>query len=478
MISLILIGHEFVNEVQTITQTFYPNESYKEVSDVSSSGMSVLSFSDSERIVSAVFEDGVKKAERISDIDTSDLDIKQKKHLIKKELYNLLKEYTGYTPAWGMLTGIRPAKAFNIMLDEGIDVKAAEEFFSRKYDISADKVNLCRDVALKERRIISESADTISVYIGIPFCPTRCLYCSFAAYPMEKFYNRVDNYIEALIKELEFLGEYSRKFKIRSLYIGGGTPTSLNESQFYKLLKAVESNFNLKETAEYTVEAGRPDSVTREKLKIMKDFGVSRISINPQTMNDETLKLIGRNHTVSDIKTAFKAAREEGHNNINMDLILGLPGENTEMVEKTMEEVSTLNPESITVHTLAVKRASRLKENLDKTDLTKMEEIEKMLEISRRYAHNLEMEPYYMYRQKNMLGNFENVGYSKPGFECIYNVDIMEEKQSILAAGAGASTKIVDAETGRIERVFNVKDVDEYIKRIDEMIERKRRKLL
>ena len=261
---------------------------------------------------------------------------------------------------------------------------------------------------------------------------------------------------------------------MKNIYIGGGTPTSLNEAQLERLLQKVEELFHPDESMEYTVEAGRPDTITREKLRLLKAYGVNRISINPQTMNDKTLRAVGRKHTVEDIRRVFREAREEGHQNINMDLILGLPGEDTADVRNTMEEIMKLAPDNVTVHTLAVKRASRLREELAQHDMTTAEALEEMLDISAEYAERMGMEPYYMYRQKNMVGNFENVGYCHPGKEGIYNVQIMEEKQTILAAGAGASTKTVDPETDRIERVFNVKSIEDYIGRIEEMIERKR----
>lgn len=310
---------------------------------------------------------------------------------------------------------------------------------------------------------------------GIPFCPTRCLYCSFTSYPIDIYKTKVDGYVEALIKELKFLGEKAQGKRLDSIYIGGGTPTSLTAEQLDKIMAAVSETFDLSNILEYTVEAGRPDTITAEKLKVIKKNGASRISVNPQTMNDETLRLIGRKHTVDDIKRVFYEARSIGHDNINMDLILGLPGEGEAEVKNTMEEIKKLSPESLTVHTLAVKRASRLKETLGEYDLAKAMLMENILGLSAKGAAEMGLAPYYMYRQKNMLGSFENVGYAKKGFESIYNVVIMEETQSIYAAGAGASTKLYDPETDRIERIFNVKNVDEYIGRIDEMIDRKRK---
>ena len=308
----------------------------------------------------------------------------------------------------------------------------------------------------------------VSLYIGIPFCPTRCLYCSFTAYPLKQYEKRVDEYLDAMFKEMKYLAEYAQNFHLKNIYIGGGTPTSLTEEQLERLLQKVQELFAPTEDM---------DTITKEKLRLMKVYGVNRISINPQTMNEETLKRIGRRHTVEDIRRVFWEAREVGHDNINMDLILGLPEETPEDVRQTMEEIIALEPDNVTVHTLAVKRASRLKEQFDLYTMTTAEVLEEMLEIAADYAERMGLEPYYMYRQKNMVGNFENVGYCKPGKEGVYNIQIMEEKQTILAAGAGASTKTVDPSTDRIERVFNVKSIEDYIGRIDEMIERKRQGL-
>ena len=360
------------------------------------------------------------------------------------------------------------------LLEEGKTDKECLAFLTEDYLVMPHKAALALKVAKAERKILDNRPEEISLYIGIPFCPTRCLYCSFTAYPLHQYKNRVDEYLDAMFRELDWLAAYSRSFVMKNIYIGGGTPTSLNEAQLERLLQKVEELFHPDESMEYTVEAGRPDTITREKLRLLKEYGVNRISINPQTMNDKTLRAVGRKHTVEDIRRVFREAREEGHQNINMDLILGLPGEDAADVRNTMEEIMKLAPDNVTMHTLAVKRASRLREELAQHDMTTAEALEEMLDISAEYAERMGMEPYYMYRQKNMVGNFENVGYCHPGKEGIYNVQIMEEKQTILAAGAGASTKTVDPETDRIERVFNVKSIEDYIGRIEEMIERKR----
>lgn len=476
MIKFILKGHNLPHEVQTIVQVFYPNRHYYETDEISDETYTVISILENGINGAELYDCGKFVGRYEESFDESEIvNIKEKKRKIKTAIFRLLTKITGYTPVWGILTGIRPAKTVNDLIDDGMTEKEALEFLCEKYFVSEEKAKLSIQVALEERNILKLSnKDDISVYIGIPFCPTRCLYCSFTSYPLFQYKNKVDKYIDTLIKEIEFISDYTSKYNVKNIYIGGGTPTSLNEEQLERLLTAVDNNFDVKNTVEYTVEAGRPDTITEQKLVIMKNHNVSRISINPQTMNQKTLDLIGRKHTVEDIKYIFEKAREIGHNNINMDIILGLPEEKAEDVAHTMEEIMKLSPENVTVHTLAVKRASRLKEQFDLYTLTSLEEMEKMLSVSYKYAEKMGLKPYYMYRQKNMVGSFENVGYCKEGTEGIYNVEIMEENQTIFGCGAGATTKTVDKETGRIERIFNVKSVDDYISRIDEMLDRKK----
>lgn len=476
MIKFILKGHNLPHEVQTIVQVFYPNRHYYETDKISDETYTVISILENGVNGAELYDCGKFVGRYEESFDESEIiNIKEKKRKIKTAIFRLLTKITGYTPVWGILTGIRPAKTINDLIDDGMTEKEALDFLCEKYFVSEEKAKLSIKVALEERNILKLSnKDDISIYIGIPFCPTRCLYCSFTSYPLFQYKNKVDKYIDTLIKEIEFISSYTSKYNVKNIYIGGGTPTSLNEEQLERLLTAVDNNFDVKNTVEYTVEAGRPDTITEQKLVIMKNHNVSRISINPQTMNQKTLDLIGRKHTVEDIKYIFEKAREIGHNNINMDIILGLPEEKAEDVAHTMEEIMKFSPENVTVHTLAVKRASRLKEQFDLYTLTSLEEMEKMLSVSYKYAEKMGLKPYYMYRQKNMVGSFENVGYCKEGTEGIYNVEIMEENQTIFGCGAGATTKTVDKETGRIERIFNVKSVDDYISRIDEMLDRKK----
>ncbi len=474
MIYYALRGHELQNDVQTMIQVFLPNRHYLRTEEVTGE-ITVLSSMEKGIASAMLYRRGEKTAEWSMPYGDEALTDKEQKRIVKRTIYELLRAETGIRPQWGLLTGVRPAKLISTMLAEGKGDGECLAFFTEEYFVLPHKAELALKVAKAEQKILAgNKPEEISLYIGIPFCPTRCLYCSFTAYPLAQYKSRVDEYLDAMFKELDWLAAYCKNFILKNIYIGGGTPTSLEERQLKRLLEKVETLFHPTEEMEYTVEAGRPDTITREKLRLMKAYGVNRISINPQTMNEKTLKAVGRRHTVEDIRRVFREARAEGHQNINMDLILGLPGENAADVRNTMKEIMMLAPDNVTVHTLAVKRASRLREELDQHDMTTAETLEEMLDIAAEYAKKMGMEPYYMYRQKNMVGNFENVGYCHPGKEGVYNVQIMEEKQTILAAGAGASTKTIDPDTDRIERVFNVKSIEDYISRIDEMIERKK----
>ena len=401
----------------------------------------------------------------------------------KCTLYTKLSAQLNKTLPWGYLTGVRPSKIAYTLLEKGADREQILEEFTKKHLVSEKKAQLALQVAQTEKSILEKMdyKNGYSLYIGIPFCPTTCLYCSFTSYSLAAYQSKVQPYLEALLKEMKYVSEAMRGRRLDTVYFGGGTPTTLSAGQLDMLLTELERQFDLSACRELTVEAGRPDSITYEKLCVLKAHHVDRISINPQTMNQQTLDLIGRRHTVEQIEEAFALAGKAGLDNINMDMILGLPGENKEMVQHTLEKIKALAPESLTVHSLAIKRAAALNIWREKYLDLQMDNSDEIVSMAADYAHQMGHQPYYMYRQKNMAGNFENVGYSKPGLECIYNILIMEEKQTIIAMGAGASTKIVfqneteGARAGRIERIENVKDVTNYIQRIDEMIERKRK---
>ena len=401
----------------------------------------------------------------------------------KCTLYTKLSAQLNKTLPWGYLTGVRPSKIAYTLLEKGADREQILEEFTKKHLVSEKKAQLALQVAQTEKSILEKMdyKNGYSLYIGIPFCPTTCLYCSFTSYSLAAYQSKVQPYLEALLKEMKYVSEAMRGRRLDAVYFGGGTPTTLSAGQLDMLLTELERQFDLSACRELTVEAGRPDSITYEKLCVLKAHHVDRISINPQTMNQQTLDLIGRRHTVEQIEEAFALAGKAGLDNINMDMILGLPGENKEMVQHTLEKIKALAPESLTVHSLAIKRAAALNIWREKYLDLQMDNSDEIVSMAADYAHQMGHQPYYMYRQKNMAGNFENVGYSKPGLECIYNILIMEEKQTIIAMGAGASTKIVfqneteGGQAGRIERIENVKDVTNYIQRIDEMIERKRK---
>ncbi len=394
----------------------------------------------------------------------------------KQELYRLLSQRTGKELPWGTLTGIRPTKIFYTDLEAGLSAEQVLAKNKQTYFISDAKANLSLQIATTERQLLSsfDYQNGYSLYIGIPFCPSTCLYCSFTSFPVAVWEKRMDEYLQALYKEIEFVADNLARKPLHTIYIGGGTPTSLSAEQMDELLTKIESTLPLENLREFTVEAGRPDSITFEKLKAIKSHSVSRISINPQTMNQKTLDLIGRRHSVEQVEESFKMARQLGFDNINMDLILGLPGEDLADVKHTLSEVQRLNPQNLTVHSLALKRSARLNIEWDKYHDYLMENSSAHMDAAIAAAAAMGMEPYYLYRQKNMAGNLENIGFAKAGTQGLYNILIMEEKQTIIALGAGASCKYVLDGGERVERTENVKDVATYISRIDEMIDRKR----
>lgn len=404
------------------------------------------------------------------------------KNALKEHLYRLLEEETGRSLPWGTLTGIRPTKIPMQLLDEGKSKEEVASYMKKTYLASDEKIDLSIAIAERERALLSklDYKDGYSLYIGIPFCPSTCLYCSFTSYPLASWRNQVDAYLDALERELDYVAAKNYHRKLNSIYIGGGTPTTLEPYQLDRLIRKIRCNFDLSHCIEFTVEAGRPDSITKEKLQVLRNNGISRISINPQTMKQETLDIIGRHHTVDQTIESFKLARSLGFDNINMDLIMGLPEEDIDDVRHTMEVLKELDPDNITIHSLAIKRAARLNIFKDRYESMQMVNTQEHMDLCADYCKKMGLSPYYLYRQKGMAGNMENVGYAKPGKAGVYNVLIMEERQTIIACGAGSSTKRVWQEanpdgTHRIERCENVKDVAQYISRIDEMIERKQK---
>lgn len=397
----------------------------------------------------------------------------------KRFIYDKFSKFTGYSPEWGTLTGVRPAKLVNeLMAKDGLSYDEAAGVLRKVYYINEEKISLLLETCRNQSFLTGTPAGrSAGVYIGIPFCPTRCLYCSFTSNQAED--EAVERYLGALFSEIESVGKRlgGLNVNIESMYIGGGTPTSLNAEQLDRLLSRIHTFFNLKDTAEFCAEAGRPDTITEEKLNVLKSYGVNRISINPQTMNEETLRIIGRSHSVDDIYRAFDIAAKSGIPLVNTDIIAGLPGEDFNMFMHTLNEVVKLAPSNITVHTLAVKRASRLIEKDADYHYRRDTDAGRMVSEARRLLAENGYRPYYMYRQKHMTGNFENVSYAKKGTESVYNIRIMDEHQTIAALGAGGISKAYYERENRLERVPNVSNYQVYIDRIDEMIKRKEDKL-
>ncbi|APM40367.1 coproporphyrinogen III oxidase [Clostridium kluyveri] len=403
----------------------------------------------------------------------------KEKENIRKIIFLYFSDRTCKKLPWGTLIGIRPSKIALELIEKGENYEGIVEYFRNHFCCERRKAELCINVAAKEKDLVNTCSRNISVYVGMPFCPTRCLYCSFTSNPIENFKDLVEPYIESLIYEIRQISSYIKKNKlnIECIYFGGGTPTSVDDEKFKKIICEIYNNFvHGHRIEEFNVECGRPDSITLNKLKTMKKYGVNRISINPQTMNDSTLKFIGRNHRVEDIKEKFHMARECGFNNINMDIIVGLPGEGIEHIDKTCIEIEKLSPDSLTVHGMSVKRGSKLYENMinnTKYLAPDAVELNLMYERTARAAETLNMEPYYLYRQKNMVGNMENIGYAAGHNFGLYNIEMIEERQTIIGCGADAVTKVVFLEENRLERHGNIKDVKEYVNRTEEMVRKK-----
>lgn len=373
---------------------------------------------------------------------------------------------------WGVMCGIRPAKIVRELMEEGYSDSEVVEILKKIYEVSDEKIDLAYKVAKNEKILLDEIGEnSVSIYIGIPFCPTRCLYCSFVSTDIRVSGKYMDPFVDKLLLEIDKTAEVIDKMGayVENIYIGGGTPTTLETHHLKAIFDRLKENFDFSKIKEFTLEAGRPDTITKDKLYEAKQGGVNRISINPQTMNEQTLKRVGRKHTPDMVRKCFEMARKMGFDNINMDLIAGLPEETVDMFKYSLDEVIKLDPENITVHSMCVKRAASLR--FSDAELAKANDMNEMLSYTQKHMEKTGRKPYYMYRQKNISGNLENVGYAKDGCMSTYNINIMEEKQTIIALGGGGSTKIVMDD--RIERVFNFKDPLEYIRRFDEILKKK-----
>ena len=413
---------------------------------------------------------------------------KRYKNALKREIFQMYRQVAewsgnqGMIPSWGTLTGVRPVKVALQIKEQKETMEQVRKELLEEYLLAPEKADFALALCEKESRLAKRllKDNSYSLYVGIPFCPTTCLYCSFTSYPYETFSDCSEGYLDALEREMAMTAPLLRDRNLQTVYVGGGTPTALSAGQLERMLTALCRYFPLEGVLEFTVEAGRPDSITPEKLQILKKHGVGRISVNPQTMQDATLVRIGRNHTVEQTREAFYLAREAGFDNINMDLIMGLPGEGAAEFADTLDKILQLSPDSITTHSLVVKRASALRQRAEQGEQFRLHgDGEQMLSMALAFAEKHGYEPYYMYRQKNASGTGgvsgqENIGFARPGRESLYNMLIMEELQTIAALGAGASTKLFHGHRRRISRIENVKSLRDYIDRVEEMAQKKK----
>ena len=468
-----IFNHDYLYELENLTRVFFPNDKITVLpcNCVEDMKPPFLYTAVTENETEARFCSGEFEKNLFCEYTAENAELE-----LMTLVFKLYTEYTGYTPVWGLLTGVRPIKLMRRLKEEMSEEKA-KEYFLDKLLVSKEKTELACVTEKNERKILELSKrNSFSLYISIPFCPSRCSYCSFVSQSVEKAKHLVDIYLELLVKELkETAGIVSQLgLNLETVYVGGGTPTTLSAEQLKLLLDTVNSSFDTSKCREFTVEAGRPDTITEDKLIAILKGGADRISVNPQTLNDSVLETIGRRHTAAQAIEAFKLARAVGVGHINMDLIAGLPGDTLESYKNTLDGICNLNPESITVHTLSMKKSSGLtsqgKQILKQEGLVAAE----MLQYTKDKLSSLGYNPYYLYRQSRMVGNLENVGWAKNGFESSYNVFVMDETHIILGCGAGAVTKLKEYGTDRLERIFNFKYPYEYNTRFDEIIERKK----
>ena len=469
--NLYVKNHNFHFELENLTRLFFPNEKITVIRDFSEPQPPYIYTEVSDKITITVNIGSFNKSEtaviKLTDDDNE---------LVSAQLlYKLLCDFTGLTQPWGILTGVRPVK-FLRRLAEGSSEEQAVKKFEKDFFVSNEKIALSRETEHNERKILELSKpESFSLYVGIPFCPSRCSYCSFVMASIERAEKLIEPYTKLLCEEIKQTAEIANKLGLRleTVYFGGGTPTTLSAEQLDTVLGTVNNSFDMSTCREFTVEAGRPDTIDIAKLFALKENKVDRFSINPQTVNDEVLKTIGRKHTAQQFFDAFELARKCGFDNINTDLIAGLPTDTPESFKNSLDSIVRLNAECITVHTLCMKRASRLTTEGVTLDLQQARDAREMLAYTQNILGQNEYIPYYMYRQSRMVGNLENVGWSKKGFESLYNVYVMDETHTILACGSGGVTKLKRNNPDYLERIFNFKYPYEYIDRFDELIQRK-----
>lgn len=469
--NLYVKNHNFHFELENLTRLFFPNEKITVIRDFSEPQPPYIYTEVSDKITISVNIGSFNKSEtavkKLTDDDNE---------LVSAQLlYKLLCDFTGLTQPWGILTGVRPVKLLRRLAEESSEEQAVRKF-EKDFFVSNEKIALSRETEHNERKILELSKpESFSLYVGIPFCPSRCSYCSFVMASIERAEKLIEPYTKLLCEEIKRTAEIANKLGLRleTVYFGGGTPTTLSAEQLDTVLGTVNNSFDMSTCREFTVEAGRPDTIDIAKLFALKENKVDRISINPQTVNDEVLKTIGRKHTAQQFFDAFELARKCGFDNINTDLIAGLPTDTPESFKNSLDSIVRLNAECITVHTLCMKRASRLTTEGVTLDLQQARDAREMLAYTQNILGQNEYIPYYMYRQSRMVGNLENVGWSKRGFESLYNVYVMDETHTILACGSGGVTKLKRNNPDYLERIFNFKYPYEYIDRFDELIQRK-----
>lgn len=469
--NLYVKNHNFHFELENLTRLFFPNEKITVIRDFSEPQPPYIYTEVSDKITISVNIGSFNKSETVVKKLTDD-----DNELVSAQLlYKLLCDFTGLTQPWGILTGVRPVKLLRRLAEESNEEQAVKKF-EKDFFVSNEKIALSRETEHNERKILELSKpESFSFYVGIPFCPSRCSYCSFVMASIERAEKLIEPYTKLLCEEIKQTAEIANKLGLRleTVYFGGGTPTTLSAEQLDTVLRTVNNSFDMSTCREFTVEAGRPDTIDIAKLFALKENKVDRISINPQTVNDEVLKTIGRKHTAQQFFDAFELARKCGFDNINTDLIAGLPTDTPENFKNSLDSIVRLNAECITVHTLCMKRASRLTTEGVTLDLQQARDAREMLAYTQNILGQNEYIPYYMYRQSRMVGNLENVGWSKKGFESLYNVYVMDETHTILACGSGGVTKLKRNNPDYLERIFNFKYPYEYIDRFDELIQRK-----
>ena len=469
--NLYVKNHNFHFELENLTRLFFPNEKITVIRDFSEPQPPYIYTEVSDKITISVNIGSFNKSEtavkKLTDDDNE---------LVSAQLlYKLLCDFTGLTQPWGILTGVRPVKLLRRLAEESNEEQAVKKF-EKDFFVSNEKIALSRETEHNERKILELSKpESFSLYVGIPFCPSRCSYCSFVMASIERAEKLIEPYTKLLCEEIKQTAEIANKLGLRleTVYFGGGTPTTLSAEQLDTVLGTVNKSFDMSTCREFTVEAGRPDTIDIAKLFALKENKIDRISINPQTVNDEVLKTIGRKHTAQQFFDAFELARKCGFDNINTDLIAGLPTDTPESFKNSLDSIVRLNAECITIHTLCMKRASRLTTEGVTLDLQQARDAREMLAYTQNILGQNEYIPYYMYRQSRMVGNLENVGWSKRGFESLYNVYVMDETHTILACGSGGVTKLKRNNPDYLERIFNFKYPYEYIDRFDELIQRK-----